>query len=165
MANSQSSPNRLNYHDTYTCPVCRHGQISGMVMMDAFGCYFCNSIFTANLEQQLLKKADSQPPLVWYWNGKNWQGGYQPEVHLGWGYWLTGIAFVTLPSALVGLGAYFFPPTPGSVLSWLPLTWVVITFLAHLSCVIWLALEYYQFPLIAYFRALQRYFLSKFNYQ
>ena len=158
MPKSDTSPNRLDYHGTYTCPVCRHGQISALAMMDAFGCHFCNSIFTANLEKQCVRKADSQPPLIWYWNGKNWRGGYQPEVKLGLGYWIGGVSFVLLPSGLVGFAAYLFPPMPGTLISWFPTVWTILTFFAHLTCVIWLLIEYYQFPILPYLRACQRYF-------
>ena len=30
----------LNYQDTYICPVCRHGQIAALTLMDAFACDF-----------------------------------------------------------------------------------------------------------------------------
>ncbi len=160
MFNSSSSPTYLNYQSTYNCPVCRHGQIAGMAMMDAFGCDFCNSIFTANLEQQVLKKVDSQPSLMWYWDGKNWRGGHSSELELGWGYPIAAIAFILLPPTIVGLAAYLLPPLPGSYLSWLPWLWTILTFFMHLACVIWLVMEYYQFPIMAYLRALQRRFWS-----
>lgn len=165
MYHPKSSSHPLNYQGVYMCPVCRHGEIAGITMMDAFGCNFCSSIFTANLEQQFLEKADSQPPLRWYWNGKNWQGGHRPGIVLGWGYWLAAFAFVMFPPSLVGLAAYIFPPVPGTLLSWLPVVWTVLTFLTHLSCLLWLMLEYYQFPFLTYVRAVQQRLLSRLNYQ
>ncbi|MBD0269899.1 MAG: hypothetical protein ICV77_16605, partial [Cyanobacteria bacterium Co-bin8] len=40
---------------TYLCPVCRHGQIEAMTLMDAFACNFCRHIFEVNLEQQTVQ--------------------------------------------------------------------------------------------------------------
>ena len=122
-------------------------------MMDAFGCSLCRHIFTANLEQQVLHLADSQVPLAWQWTGQSWQR--LSQANLPWTWTLRGAiaAFVLLPTALVGGGAYYFPPLPGSRLAWLPSAWVALTLLAHLACVGWLLLEYYQFPLALYWQA------------
>ncbi|MEO1466678.1 MAG: hypothetical protein AAFR89_10745, partial [Cyanobacteria bacterium J06633_1] len=64
--------------------------------------------------------------------------------------------FVLIPTSIIGIGVYLFPPINGSLLSWLPLTWTVMTFVAHLLCVIWLIVEYYQFPIFLYVRAIKR---------
>ncbi|WP_354634881.1 hypothetical protein [Planktothricoides raciborskii] len=37
--------------ETYPCPVCRYGEISGLTLMNAFGCHFCQHIFTADLSK------------------------------------------------------------------------------------------------------------------
>lgn len=153
-ANSSEPSKRLNYHDVYTCPVCRHGEIAALSLMEAFACNFCRHIFTANLEQQVLKMADSQLAIAWRWNGRTWQGVGSDKTELNWGYRIAGIAFVLLPTTLVGLGAYFFPPLPESDLSWFPWAWTGLTFLAHLACIGWLVLEYYQFPIALYLRLL-----------
>lgn len=129
--------------------------------MEAFACNFCRHIFTANLEQQVLKMADSQLPLTWRWNGQTWKGLHREGVELGWEYWFVGIAFVILPSTLVGLAAYLFPPMPGSPLAWLPVFWTVLAFLSHLACMGWLVVEYYQFPVFAYLRAVQQRLLDR----
>ena len=77
-------PNKqLNYFGTYTCPVCRHGEVTAMTLMEAFACNFCRHIFAVNLEQQILKMADSQVPLSWRWNGRHWQGIQQDGIELG----------------------------------------------------------------------------------
>ncbi len=64
----------LNFHETYICPVCRHGQIAELTLMDAFACNFCRHIFTANLREQSIHVEDSSQPMTWRWNGRNWQG-------------------------------------------------------------------------------------------
>lgn len=140
----------------YSCPVCRHGKISTMPLMETFACNFCQHIFTANFDKQLLKMADSQLPLTWYWNGKNWKGIHREGAEMGWGYLVFGLSFVIFPTSIVGLGTYLFPPLPDSPLSWLPLFWTVLTFLTHLFCLIWLIIEYYQFPIFLYVRAIKR---------
>jgi len=147
---------KLNYHGAYNCPVCRHGQISNMPLMEAFTCNFCQHIFTANVEKQLLKIVDSQLPLIWSWNGQRWTRVLQSGMELGWGYGVAGVAFVVLPTSIVGLGAYLFPPIPGTALAWFPLFWTIFTFCAHLACMGWLVIEYYQFPVLMYLRALRR---------
>jgi rubredoxin len=148
-----AAPERpLDYHDSFPCPVCRYGKISTLSLMDAFACDFCRHIFTANLEQQSLKMIDSSLPLTWYWNGGQWQGTARSGVETGWETWVLATAFVIFPPALVGVSAYLFPPLPGSPLSWLPVFWTGLTFLLHLACVLWLVVEYYQFPLLIFMR-------------
>jgi hypothetical protein len=141
------SKNSLNYQGVYPCPICRHGEIRTLTLMEAFACNFCQHIFTANLEQQVLKMADSQLPLTWRWQGKGWQGMRQESLEFVWGYRFAGLVFILLPTTIVATGAYLFPPLPQSPLAWLPLAWVIATFCAHLFCLLWLVLEYYQIPL------------------
>ena len=148
--------NRFHIKGEYSCPVCRHGKVSEMLMMEAFSCNFCQHIFTTNFEKQLLKMADSQLPLTWYWNGKTWKGIHREGVEIGWSYIAVALAFVLLPTAIVGSGMYLFPASPDSLLYWLPLAWTAVTFCAHLFCVVWLIIEYYQFPIFLYVRALKR---------
>lgn len=147
---------RFHLKGEYPCPVCRHGKIAQMTLMEAFACNFCQHIFTTNFEKQVLKMADSQLPLTWYWNGKNWKGIQREGTEFGWGYIVIGLAFVTLPTGIIVLGAYLFPPLPNSPLSWLPLFWAILTFISHLSCLILLVIEYYQLPIMLYARALRR---------
>lgn len=151
----------LSYQGVYSCPVCRHGEISEIALMDAFACNFCRHIFTANLEEQLLKMADSALPLTWYWNGKRWQGLPRAGAELDWGAGLAAIAFVLLPPTLVGLAAYYFPSLPNDPFSWFPIFWTGLTFFTHLTCVVWLIIEYYQFPVFAFLRVWQQQLLGR----
>jgi len=150
--------NRFHLKGEYPCPVCRHGKVSEMPLMETFSCGFCQHIFTTNFDKQLLKMADSQLPLTWYWNGKNWKGIQREGVEVGWIYFLFAFLFVFIPTSFIAFGMYLFPTEPNSLLAWLPLTWTILTFCAHLLCVIWLVIEYYQFPIFLYFRALKRKF-------
>jgi hypothetical protein len=161
MFKSKAPIKPLSYDDVYPCPVCRHGEIANLSLMEAFACNSCRHIFTANLEQESLKLADSQIPLTWSWNGRTWQGVKSQDLEWSWAYWLGGTIFVILPTTIVGLSAYLFPALPGSRLFWFPTFWTGLTFISHLACLVWLILEYYQFPVWLYIRAsLQRIFLQ-----
>jgi hypothetical protein len=143
----------FSYQGVYPCPVCRITQLQAMPLMDAMACECCRHIFTADLDRQQIKMADRHPPLIWQWNGRTWKGAHLEGVEWGWVSLLFAVAFVVLPSTIIGLTAYTFPPSPDSTLSWLPIAWTGLTFLLHLAIIGWLALEFYQFPLRAYLRA------------
>ena len=115
-----NSQNNLNLGNIYYCPVCRHGEISAMPLMEAMGCNFCRHIFTVNLEKQLLKMADSHLALTWRWDGRNWKGLQKDRLEPSWFYWLAGMAFILIPPLLVGCGAYLFPPLADDPLYWVP---------------------------------------------
>ena len=145
----------LDYSQTYSCPLCLRGEIRAFPLMDAFGCDFCRHIFSANLEEQILDLADGQVPRRWYRKGHQW---ITKDQEVFWGYGLFGLILIILPTAIVGLGAYCFPPLPNSPLSWLPKLWVVLTLIFHLIFLSWLAALYFQFPFRSYFRLLQERF-------
>lgn len=151
----------FSYQEVYPCPICRLGQIQALPLMDAMACNFCNHIFTADLEKQQLKMPSRQPPLIWRWNGRKWTGAHLEGVELSWGYWLAAVALVLLPTTLIGLTAYAFPPNAGVPLSWLPTVWTGLTFLSHLAIIGWLVIEFYQFPVEAYLRGVRQHVLSR----
>lgn len=153
----------FNYQGVYPCPVCRVGKISHMPLMEAMSCDFCQQIFTVNVEQQLLKMPSRQPALIWHWNGFNWTEAQIEGVEFGWGYVIGAAAFVLLPTTLIGIVAYNFPPHPATPLSWLPYFWTILTLLSHLTIIVWLFIEIYQIPLMAYWRAIQQRFLGREN--
>lgn len=127
-----------------------------MPLMEAMSCDFCHEIFTINLESQKIKMPSRQPPLVWHWNGWKWNQAQLEGVELGWGYILAAIAFIIFPTSLIAIGAYYFPPRPDVPLSWIPYIWTVLTFLLHLSIIIWIFIEVYQIPIEAYWRAIMQ---------
>ncbi|MEC4807005.1 MAG: hypothetical protein SAJ12_13375 [Jaaginema sp. PMC 1079.18] len=149
-------PNELIEGGIYPCPVCHWGQISTLPLMEAMSCNFCQHIFSTHLEQQVLKLADSQPSLSWYWTGKQWQNVNQAGVNWGWDSVFVAVLFVVFPPTIVGFAAYLFPPMPGSFIAWFPIAWTILTFILHLSCVFWVIVEYYQFPVGMFLRALQQ---------
>ncbi|MBE9191523.1 hypothetical protein IQ230_14430 [Gloeocapsopsis crepidinum LEGE 06123] len=146
--------NPLNLHDSYPCPVCRIGNTTPLPLMDAMACDFCSQIFTVDLEKQQIKMPARQPPLLWNWNGKHWQDAQLEGVELGWGYILAAIALVILPPTLIGLVIWIHPPVAHTPLFWLPYVWAGLGFLAHLGIIVWLVIEFYQFPLRLWFRSL-----------
>jgi hypothetical protein len=142
--------NIIEFSNSYPCPFCLQGEIKNLILTEALACDFCQHIFTVNLEERLLKIEDSQTPILWSWNGRSWHRIREREGEIGWGYWVGAIAFIFLPTTLVGTAAYLFPPLEGSNLSWFPLLWTALAFISHLACLFWLILEYYQFPLGLY---------------
>lgn len=146
----------FNSHDIYPCPVCHLGKISHMPLMEAMSCDFCQQIFTVNLEKQQITMPTRQPPLIWRWNGKKWAEARLEGVELSWFYWVLAAAFVFIPTSLIGVVAYSFHPSPGTRLFWLPYLWTALTFLSHLSIMVWLFLEIYRFPVTAYLRAMRQ---------
>ncbi|MBP0020125.1 MAG: hypothetical protein J7647_21540 [Cyanobacteria bacterium SBLK] len=156
MFNNNTNTQQLTERGIYPCPVCRCGQVTTMPLMEAMNCDTCLHIFAPDWEQQQLKLADSEMALTWYWTGKCWKDAYSAGFEPHWGYGLGAFLFVSLPTGLVGLSAYLFPPLPGSRGSWFPFVWMGIVFVTHLSCLVWLAIEYYQFPFFLYLRARRR---------
>lgn len=136
----------LNYQSAYICPICRHGQIAALAMMDAFACDFCRHIFTGNLQQQTVQVVDSAQPMAWRWTGRTWQGVHRGDANLTVVVWLISAVVMLLPPSLVWLSAYIFPPLPGSRWAWFPAVWVGCTFFLHFTMVAWLIAEHYQFP-------------------
>ncbi len=137
----------LNYQDTYVCPVCRHGHISAIALMDAFACDFCRHIFTANLRDQSIRVEDSSQPMTWRWNGQSWQAANRVDQDLSFIVWLVGVALVALPPTLIWLSSHTFPPMRGSAWYWFPTVWVSLAFFSHFSFVAWLLVEHYQLPI------------------
>lgn len=156
MPSSKIFSTYLNFQGDYPCPVCRVGKISHMQLMEAMSCDFCQEIFTVNLEQQQIKMPSRQPPLIWRWNGFKWTEAQLEGMELGWGYVFAAIAFIILPTSLIGIGAYYFPPNPNIPLSWVPYIWTLLTFLLHLAIIGWIFIEVYQIPIGAYLRAIAR---------
>lgn len=118
-----------------------------MVLMDAFACGFCRHVFTANLQEQTLRVEDSSQPMTWHWTGRSWQIVNQVDFDLSILLWALGSTLVILPTLLVWLSSYLFPPLQGSPLSWFPTFWITLAFVSHFSLVTWVLLEHYQPPL------------------
>ncbi len=139
-------PLQLNASATYECPVCRHGQIQAMVLMDAYACNFCRHIFEANLDQQTVHVVDGVQPMGWRWQGWRWQPIYQSPNDITLTLWVVGLALVVFPAGLVALGGYLFPPLENTTqINW-SLIWALATLLVHSAMVGWLIAEHYQFP-------------------
>jgi hypothetical protein len=136
----------LSQAETYECPVCRHGQMEPMALMEAYACNFCRHIFDINLDQQTVNVVDSVQPMVWRWQGRRWQPIYQSRDDITLTLWLVSLVLVVLPAGLVALGGYVFPPLDATGVNW-SLVWAVVTLVGHGALVGWLVAEHYQFPL------------------
>lgn len=136
----------LNFHDTYTCPVCGHGELSVLTLTEAFACSFCRHIFSANLDSQLLQMVDSVQPMVWFWTGERWRQSGRPDGHITAVVWSFALAIACLPALLIMLSNYMFPPIDSNGLTQFSVIWTVATLLAHAGIVLWLIAEHYQWP-------------------
>jgi hypothetical protein len=138
----------LDFAHCYPCPVCRHGRIEGLFLVDAFSCGFCRHVFTVDSTHQQLCLEDTAQLLQWRWTGDRWVSSRSVVTEdsrlLLWG---LSLALVMLPTALVWLANYIFPPLPSQGGTSFPLLWTGLTFLSHASIVGWFCLEYYQIPL------------------
>ncbi|MBW4483799.1 MAG: hypothetical protein KME14_14760 [Tildeniella torsiva UHER 1998/13D] len=137
----------LGGDDAYECPVCRHGQIQPMALMDAYACSFCRHIFEVNLDQQTVHVVDGVQPMGWRWQGRRWQPLHQSRGDITLILWLIGLALVILPAGLVALGGYIFPPLEATAgMNW-SMVWALGTLAAHSAIVGWLIAEHHQFPI------------------
>ncbi len=161
-ARSTQSSHPLSFHDTYECPICRHGALSGMVLMDAYACNFCRHIFTANLPEQILRVEDSSPPMAWRWNGKRWRSVQSTSEDLTWLVWISCIVVMVCPPVVVWVPAQIFPPLEGSQGAWFPDVWFIAIVATHLTIGGWLLAEHYQWqPYIGTRDRLQRLFVAR----
>ncbi|MGF1499777.1 MAG: hypothetical protein ACFB8W_23565 [Elainellaceae cyanobacterium] len=141
----QSVP--LTPQSVHICPVCRHGHISQMTLMDAFACDFCRHIFSVTYTSQTIQVVDSSQRLGWCWTGKSWRSLHRSDTDLTLTVWLIGAALVLLPFTLVWMASYIFPPLPGSSWAWVSTVWILSTLCVHFVMVAWLLAEHYQLPL------------------
>jgi hypothetical protein len=114
----------LNTQEPFPCPICRHGQIEALTLMDAFACNFCRHIFTTNLKEQTVHVEDSSQPMTWRWNGRKWQTANETDLDLSIVIWLVAIALVVLPPSLIWLPSQIFVPLDGGSGDWFPLFWI-----------------------------------------
>ncbi|MGF1515349.1 MAG: hypothetical protein ACFB5Z_16835 [Elainellaceae cyanobacterium] len=126
----------------YVCPVCRHGQISQLTLMDAFACSFCRHMFELSYSEQIIRVLDGPRPSVWRWLGNRWTAlGQQPETPVIWG---ISLVLAILPFSLIGMATYIFPPLPGSRGAWLPEVWAIGALVIHGLMATWIVAEHHQ---------------------
>lgn len=148
---SNSKSNRpkkrsFNLQDNFPCPICRKGQVQSMVMMETLSCSFCRHIFSADLSHQILRVEDQVPKSTWAWTGDRWTSGNLVNVDLTKLVWLTSLFMVVIPTSLMGLSAYIFPPIGGLHWNSFSVVWSGLTFGSHLLIAAWLLVEHYQLP-------------------
>ncbi len=117
-----------------------------MVMMETLSCSFCRHIFSAELNQQILRVEDQIPKSTWTWQGDRWASGNLVNVDLTQLVWFTSLFMVVVPTSLMGLSAYIFPPIGGLQWNSFSVVWSGLTFGGHLLIATWLLVEHYQLP-------------------
>lgn len=144
----------------YPCPVCRHGSIEGLFMVDAFSCRFCRHIFT--IDGLHLRLEDNMQPFRWRWNGDRWMS-LRKEIPPDWLLliWALGVGFVAVPTGLIWLAYHTFPPLPSQNSAGFPVLWTGLVFLSHFIIVGWLCVEHFQFPLYVTARLYWQRFVSQ----
>lgn len=145
--NLDLSKSGLNFQGIYPCPICRHGQISELALMEAFACNFCRHIFTADLLAQSLRVEDSSQAYVWCWTGDRWRPARPDNYPLTLLVWIGSLLLILLPPGLIWLSYHTFPPLPDSPWYWFPILWAITTFCLHTGFVFWLLAEHQQLSL------------------
>ncbi len=138
------------------CPVCRHGTIRSLPLMDeTWACFSCQHLFAVKGDAAMVRLLDAQGSLTWSWQARlgAWRRWQPQATALGWGYAIAGVLFALLPPLLVEMPAYWFPPRTGG---WLPHFWALLTLLVHGGILAWLVLGYLQLPVGLYLQALWR---------
>ncbi|WP_299408993.1 hypothetical protein [Acaryochloris sp. IP29b_bin.148] len=136
----------LNYEQSYPCPLCRHGQLTNLVLMDAFSCSFCHHIFTANLPQQSICLADGQQAVSWQWKGQRWHPLHHPDIDFPLGIWILCTSLAVVPPALIWGVHHIFPPLPNSTGDSFHLLWLGVVFVTHSLIALLILAEFHQFP-------------------
>jgi hypothetical protein len=67
-----SKPQSIDPQKDYPCPCCR-GQISPLVLTEAFGCDRCQKIFVLRDNNLILEQISNPYPHSWQWDGQTWQ--------------------------------------------------------------------------------------------
>lgn len=133
---------RLTYEESYRCPACGSGELRAIALMDAFGCSFCQQMFTANLSTQSVHLEGGVQPMAWQWNGRQWRIAHQSETASAL-VWSFSSALAITPVFIILLGNYIFPPLEGSQF---PLVWATLTLACHGLMGGLLLAEYHRWP-------------------
>ncbi|MEO0755821.1 MAG: hypothetical protein AAFY78_02975 [Cyanobacteria bacterium J06648_16] len=143
---SVSGTRSLNYDDRYRCPICASGELSVLVLTDAFACDFCRHIFTANLPNQSVQVIDTTQPMAWFWTGDRWRNARRGNTQITLIVCCVALMLSCLPALLIALSSFLFPPlNPPTGIRFSTL-WAGLALLVHGGMVLWLVAEHYQWP-------------------
>ncbi len=117
-----------------------------MVMMDTLSCGFCRHIFSAELNQQLIRVEDTIPKSTWTWQGDRWTSLNSSNIDLTQLVWFTSLFITVVPASMIGISAYIFPPIGGLQWNSFSVVWDELTFGIHTLIAAWLLVEHYQLP-------------------
>ena len=150
MQPNNATPSRLtrsfNLQDTYPCPICRHGTIQSMVMMETLSCSFCRHIFSADLSSQVLRVEDKLPKSAWLWHQGRWTTQTSRNGDMTALVWFTSVFLILIPCLMIALPAYVFPPIGGLQMDSFSMVWGELTLGIHGLLASWLLVEHYQLP-------------------
>jgi hypothetical protein len=144
--NASSHPQSLSYEGRYPCPVCARGQLSSLTLTEALACDFCQHIFTVNPAAQSIQVIDSPQPRGWSWQRGRWLSCRQANRQATVVVWGISLILVGLPTSLIALAAYIFPPLEDAAGLRFPVLWAGATGGLHGLLGLWLLAEYYQWP-------------------
>jgi hypothetical protein len=143
------------------------GKVAPMPMMESLACNFCNHIFVMEadplLNLQVLKMADTVSTLRWVWTGQSWKNANAVQVYTSRWLSILGVLLVVIPTAIATAAVYLFPVEPDVPLAWFPKFWAIATFCGHLTVLLAITRDYTQFPLRAYWQAMERSLRQVFN--
>jgi hypothetical protein len=160
----QFQPPQHRDHDQ-ECPLCRHGTLSTLMMMDAMSCDFCRHIFSIDITQPMVQEPiirieDSSQSLAWQWTGSRWKVLPQADKPLIIWLWVLCGSIVTIPSLLMILATHLFPATPHSRGAGFAFVWLWLTIGSHVIAALWILSEHYQWPIYQRFQRLLRHRVS-----
>lgn len=132
--------------ESHLCPMCGRGHLCQMVLMETLSCTLCQHMFSWQRRQQRLDVLDVSSPMAWRWNGRRWQRGPYPNQPLTAITIVLALIVILLPTLMIAVAGYIFPPLPGSSLEHFHLFWAAIALLLHGGWVFWILAESYHFP-------------------
>ncbi len=80
---SRKLPQQLDLGQIYPCPCCRHGQLRGITLTEAFGCDQCQYIFALSIDHLHIESLTASYPYrkLWYWSGSQWISNQEEVEH------------------------------------------------------------------------------------
>lgn len=128
---------KIDLETTYPCPCRKRGQLSPIVLTDAFGCNQCHQIFVVRADGYVLEQLSSIYPYqqLWYWTGKDWILVRRPFHQHGFA-WLIGSLTASFLLMLC-LPIAFHIPFDRRVMVWMVL---MIFIVLVLSFMVWLTI-------------------------
>ena len=127
------------------CPMCGHGHLVPMVLMETLSCTLCQHMFAWDIRQQRIDVLDVSSPTAWRWTGSRWQRGPYPAQSLNTITIIFACIVILLPALMIEVAGYIFPPLPGSPFANFHFFWAGTALVLHGASVFWILAESYHF--------------------